>query len=157
MRARGFSLIEVLVALSLLGCAVGALSQLIVASAQATADARRLALASVLASQKMEELRAVGSDLSPESTGSLRRNVDGRCDFLDEYGRGLGGGTRPPEGTTFIRRWAIEALPSDPSSTFLLRVAVMPRTWRGSSPASSADPRAFGGAEIVTIHTRRAW
>lgn len=152
---RGFSLIEVLIALSLLAGALTGLSQLFAVSTRASSDARRTAMASILAAQKLEQLRSVASELTPESVGSLGHNVDGLCDFLDDYGRRLGGGTNPPDGTVFVRRWAIESLPSDPTSTFLFRVAVAPRSWMDAPDVGSGDPRVFGGAELVTVHTRR--
>ena len=98
--------------------------------------------AAVLAQQKMEQLRgltwgidALGlpvtdttTDASavPETGGgrglSLRRRTrsapisEGYCDFVDAFGRPLGGGTAPPAGTAYIRRWSIEALPADPTT-----------------------------------------
>src|SRR5262245_7321501 len=154
MCERGFSLLEVLVALSILLGVLTGLAQLFATTSRVTNDARRAAVASVLAAQKLEQLRGLGGELALLSVGSLRRNVDGLCDFIDEQGRRLGGGTRPPEGTVFTRRWAVESLPSDPASTFILRVAVVPRMWRGSLNVDAGDPRLIGGAELVTVTTR---
>ena len=155
MNARGFSLIETLFALSLIVVGLSALAHLFVVSVQANADARRASFASMLAAQKMEQLRSLGPDLSPQSVNSLRENVDGLCDFLDEYGRSLGSGPSPPAGTVYVRRWSVESLPNGPADTLSLQVIVIPRMWRGTSVASGNE-RSFGGARLLTIKTRRA-
>ena len=155
MNARGFSLIETVVALSLTAVALSALAHLFIASAQANADARRATFASVLAAQKMEQLRSLGADLSPRPGGSLADNVEGLCDFLDERGRPLGSGVSPPTGTVYIRRWSIESLPSDPAETLLLQVMVVRRTWRGT-PRGSGNNGPFAGARLVSVKTWRA-
>jgi prepilin-type N-terminal cleavage/methylation domain-containing protein len=155
MNARGFSLIETLVALSLVVVGLSALAHLFVVSVQANADARRATFASVLAAQKMEQLRGLGADLSPQPVDSLGENVDGLCDFLDEYGRSLGSGPSPPTGTVYVRRWSVESLPAGPADTLSLQVVVIPRMWRGTI-ATSGDERSFGGARLLTMKTRRA-
>src|SRR5688572_31803042 len=55
----GFSLIEVLLATTLLTVAVGALSQLFVISTRANTNARVTTFTTVLAQQKMEQLRSL--------------------------------------------------------------------------------------------------
>lgn len=156
MNARGFSLIETLVAVSLTAVALSALAHLFIVSTQANADARRATFASVLAAQKMEELRRIGADLSPQPVNSLAENYEGLCDFLDEYGRLVGGGPSPPTGTVYIRRWSIESLPSDPADTLLLQVMVIRRMWRGTIDGGSGNQARFGGARLVSVKTRRA-
>jgi prepilin-type N-terminal cleavage/methylation domain-containing protein len=157
MNARGFSLIETLVAVSITAVVLSTLAHLLIVSARANADARRATFASVLAAQKLEQLRAPGVDLTPQPGDSLSRNMDGRCDFLDEYGRALGGGTTPPAGTVYLRRWSVAPAPDDPANTVVLQVAVAPRFSRGSVDATgSGDQRLFGGAHLVSVKTRRA-
>jgi prepilin-type N-terminal cleavage/methylation domain-containing protein len=155
MSDRGFSLLETLIALSLLLVALSGLAQVFATTSRATNDARRAALAAVFAAQKLEQLRGIRADLAPLSVGALRRNVDGWFDFLDDYGRSLGAGAQPPTGTIFVRRWTVESLPFDPTTTFIVRVAVIPRQWRGVATPDGGDPRLVGGAEIVTVVTRR--
>ena len=153
VNARGFSLIETVVAVSILTVALSSLLYLFVMSAAANADARRATFASVLAGQKMEELRSQGANLLPQGIASLSDNVDGLCDFLDEYGRSLGSGATPPSGTVYVRRWSIESLPSDPANTLVLQVIVMRPVLRGGAAGA---PWSFGGAQMVTLKTRRA-
>src|SRR5437870_3172963 len=56
---RGFSLLEVLIATTILATAVTALAQLFAVSTRANANARTTTFASVLAQQKMEQLRGL--------------------------------------------------------------------------------------------------
>jgi type II secretion system protein I len=66
--ARGFSLLEVLIAAAILASALLALAQLIAFATTATASAGRMTVAALLASQKIEQLRASSwSELQPGS------------------------------------------------------------------------------------------
>jgi prepilin-type N-terminal cleavage/methylation domain-containing protein len=155
VNARGFTLIETVTAISIIAVALTALAQLFVMASQANADARRSSFASILAMQKIEELRSLGPDLTQQGEVSLSSDVSGACDFLDEYGRSLGSGTSPLPGTVYIRRWSVEPIPSDPE-TFVLQVSVFPRSGKGGANPAGVEARTFGGAQIVTIKTRRA-
>src|SRR5690348_6892765 len=55
----GFSLIEVMVASAILGCAVLSIAQLAAASTRSTAGARDVSEATLLAWQKIDQLRAL--------------------------------------------------------------------------------------------------
>ena len=155
MNARGFTLVETVTAISITAVALTALAQLFVIASHANADARRSSFASILAAQKVEELRSLGVDLVQQGDASLSSNISGACDFLDEYGRSLGTGTSPLPATVYIRRWSVEPIPSD-SETFVVQVAVFPRVWMGGADPAGTDARRFGGAQVVTIKTRRA-
>ena len=154
MDTRGFTLVETVTAISIIAVALTALAQLFVIASQANADARRSSFASILATQKIEELRSLGADLTQQGDVSLSSDISGACDFLDEYGRSLGTGTSPLPGTVYVRRWSVEPIPSDPD-TFVLQVAVFPRSWKGGADPAGTDARTLG-AQIVTIKTRRA-
>lgn len=143
-----------MIAVSITAVALTALAELFVIASQANADARRSSFASVLAAQKIEELRSLGAGLVQQGQPSLSSNLAGACDFLDQYGRPLGTGTNPPSGTVYIRRWSVEPIASDPD-TFVVQVAVFPGLWKGGTNPAGPDARSFGGAQIVTLKARR--
>ena len=119
--ARGFSLLEVLVATSVLGVALAALAQLFAVAIHLNARARSMTFAVLLAEQKVEELVA-DAGLGPSPAGALDRNTPGYCDYVDRNGHSLGGDTAPPPGAVYLRRWSIETLPVHPDTTFVLQV-----------------------------------
>jgi prepilin-type N-terminal cleavage/methylation domain-containing protein len=151
----GYSLLETLVAVSLIAIGLSALAQLLAVSIHANARARRSSVASVLAEEKMEQLRGLGGSLSPQPGTSLDVNTPGLCDFLDEYGRSLGTGLVPPPGTAYLRRWSITPVPADPAGSFLLQVVVARSVAQGVPFPAGADPRHFGGAQLVALRARR--
>jgi prepilin-type N-terminal cleavage/methylation domain-containing protein len=103
----GFSLIEVMVASAILGCAVLSVAQLVATSTSATRNARDVSEATFLAWQKADELRSLvyGFDdagapitdaaLQPSPAGTLERDTAGYVDA--------------PSGTSYRRRWAVGA------------------------------------------------
>ena len=121
--ARGFSLLEVVLALAVLIVAVLALAQAFAFTGRATQQGRRLTMAAVLAEQKLAQLRGLawsydstgvrvsdvqtntaampevpagGAGLQPSPPGTLDGNIDGYCDVLDATGRILA--ACPPSG-----------------------------------------------------------
>src|SRR5437870_4664241 len=124
---RGFSLLEVLTATTILTVALTALAQLFAISTRANASAKATGYAAVLAEQKMEQLRSLtlgfdpqglpitdtttnvtvypeeltgGKGLTPSPSRSLAINSEGYCDFVDRSGNTLNAvGTTPPNGT----------------------------------------------------------
>jgi len=182
----GFSLIETLVAMTILAVGLTTLAQLFAMSVMTNASSRKTSVATLLAQQKVEQLRALtygfdtlglpltdtgtdttvepeastgGTGLSPSPDGTLASNVPGYCDFADAYGRLLPSATATaPVGTAYIRRWSIQPLPSNPNNTFVIQVLVTPRRDRGA--ADSADTpgglRLPDEARMVTVKTRKA-
>ena len=96
---RGFALLEALVGSTLLVVGVLSLAQIFTLAARANITAHQLTVASVLAAQKIEELRS-----SPWTT-----SADG-VDRIQE----------------FTRRWSVTPLGIDPSSTAVIQVSVTP-------------------------------
>lgn len=149
---RGFTLIEVLVALLLLA-GTGLLIAGVMLRAVSVADrARQQAVMVTLAEQRLEQLLALRwglgdaaaptpdadttSDLSgpaPASGGAgvalspgdaLAVTRTGYADFLDRWGGWLSAGPATPVGAAFVRRWRVGRTPGSP--TLLLEVQVEP-------------------------------
>ena len=112
----GFSLIEVMVASAILGCAVLSVAQLVATATTATADARRVSEATLLAWQKIDELRSLAfafddaglpvtePRLDPSPAGTLSHDTDGYVERLDDLYR---------------RRWSIASAVGHPDLLIL--------------------------------------
>ena len=177
----GFSIIEVLVATGLLASALVALAQLFAIATSTNAAARNSTLTMMLAEQKIEQLRALqytfdraglpvqdtetdlavypptatgGKGLSPHTENTLQANTNGYVDYLDPYGRTLGGGTNIPDGTAFIRRWSVEPLPTNPNNVIILQVLVTRQRDRGTGDGGSVA-RGAQEARVMTIKSRK--
>lgn len=178
----GFSLVEVMVATTMLAVALTSLAELFALSVKNNAVARNGTFTSILATQKMEQLRGLtwgfdtlglpisdtstdtavspelpngGKGLSPSPSNTLRANTNGYVDYLDAYGASLGGGTVIPNNTAYIRRWMVEPLPTNPNNTLILQVLVTRRRDRGIADTGSVA-RAPEEARLITVKTRKA-
>jgi prepilin-type N-terminal cleavage/methylation domain-containing protein len=172
--AKGFSLLEVLVALAILAVAVWSIAHVSVYTARSSEVARRLTLGAELAADKLNQLRSLawsiddsglptadletdltvyperpsgGTGLRSSPPDALDRNTPGYCDFLDAHGRSLGGGVAPPGGASFVRRWSVTRLAVSPTNALLLQVRLL-------SP--DASRRGVPEAVTVTLTTVRA-
>jgi type II secretory pathway pseudopilin PulG len=177
----GFSIIEVLVATGLLATALVALAQLFAISTATNAAARNSTITMMLAEQKIEQLRALqytfdraglpvqdietdlavypplatgGKGLSPHTDNTLQVNTDGYVDYLDHWGRTLGGGTVIPENMAYIRRWSVEPLPTNPNNVIILQVLVTRQRDRGTGDAGSVA-RGPQESRLMTIKSRK--
>lgn len=141
----GFSLVEVLIATGLLATALASLAHLFAIATRANMEAGDTTWATVLAAQKIEELRA-------GPFPALQQSVD----YLDPGGNRLDdpGATR----RAYTRRWWIEPLSSAPDTMVVITVAVS-RYRRGDADAAGAADAAArqrDGARLVTLRGRRA-
>jgi len=98
----GFSLVETLVASSILATALLSLAQLLVLASSASDAAARMTHATLLAAEKVEDLRA-SSSIALEGSG-----VDS-----------------PVAG--FTREWSISGLASDPEHVVVIEIVVRTR------------------------------
>ena len=96
---RGFALLDALLASTLLVVGVLSLTQLFVLAARANGTARHMTVGSMLAAQKVEELRSAEWSVRAEGT-----------DRIDE----------------FTRQWTVSPLAVDPSGTAVIDVRVTP-------------------------------
>jgi hypothetical protein len=179
MRAAGFALIEALIATTVVTVAVGTLSALIVSSERANAGAGTTTTATILAAEKLEQLRALawttdaagdalsdtttdtaavpeqpmgGTGLNASPADALAADVAGFVDYLDADAKSLGGGSPPPSAARYVRRWAITPLPSDPANTLVFQVVVS--TIVRSSMPWRAGARLAGQARLVAVRAR---
>jgi prepilin-type N-terminal cleavage/methylation domain-containing protein len=183
--SRGFTLIEVVIALGLLTVVSLGVAQLFAASTRANYVARGNTSTTALAEQKIEQIRSLtwgfdleglglpvsdtttnlsvqppaanGSGLNPTPADSLESNVAGCYEFLDAYGTWVGSGGTAPGTAMFVRRWAIRPLPTNPNNTLIIQVLVSPLANEAARQATSAPRvRMAGDALITTIKTRKA-
>jgi prepilin-type N-terminal cleavage/methylation domain-containing protein len=135
---RGFSLVEVLVAMGIVCSATLAIAELPMLAMRTNEIARRTTLAAALATQKIEQLQsAAWAELHVSPPFTLDRNSGGYCDFLDEHGRVIGDGDSPPSATAYVRRWGVEMAAFAP--VLVIQVTVGPVS---SGDATSRSRRA---------------
>ena len=121
---RGSSLIEALLASLLLVLAIVAIAQLFAIAVSTNIEARTRTVATILASQKLEQLRVLaGVALAPG--GSLAQNTSGFVEHLDASGIVLGADAQRPRGTVYTRRWSIEPVIAGPDGVWLVQVRVV--------------------------------
>jgi hypothetical protein len=132
-RAEGFTLVEVIAATGILVVGIVTLGQLALLARASNRSAARLTIATVLAQDKLEQLRA---DVWPDVAS------DGCCEYFNADGGLLGRGQNPPTGTEYVRRWAIEPVPLSPDAARCLYVSVA---------AKAAAP-----VRLVSVRSRRA-
>jgi prepilin-type N-terminal cleavage/methylation domain-containing protein len=181
-RDRGFTLIEVLIALGLLVVTAAGVSVLLVIALRDSLSAREQSKTMVLAEGRVEELRGLrwgvdaatglpdsdfttdlsrsppdssGNGLAASPAGSLEADTPGYVDYLDADGVWVGTGSSPSASAVFIRRWHIAPLPSDPD-TLLIRVLVTTRG-RDANGVGAGQPRTrrAGEALVTTLRTRK--
>jgi prepilin-type N-terminal cleavage/methylation domain-containing protein len=183
--SRGFSLVEVLVAMGLLTVVSLGVAQLFALSTRANVIAKGQTSTTAMAEQKLEQLRGLtwgfdlagqglplsdtttnltvmppthnGSGLNPSPSDALERNITGFVDFLDGGGNWVGTGSTPPGSAVYIRRWSIQPLPTNPNNTLVIQVLVTPVTSEEARVTSSfTRTRMAGDALLVTVRTRKA-
>jgi len=183
--SRGFSLMEVVVAIGLLSVVSLSVAQLFGVSTRANLTARGSTSTTAFAEQKMEQLRSMtwgfdtqgqglpvsdttsnlavnppaqnGSGLNPSPADSLERNTPGFVDFLDAGGNWVGTGSQVPRTAVYIRRWSIQPVPTNPNNTLVLQVLVTPvSNEQGRVASQYTRTRMPGDALIVTVKTRKS-
>jgi type II secretory pathway pseudopilin PulG len=180
---KGFSILEVTIATGIMAGALVTLGQMFAVSVSNNRAARSVSYTTVLAEQKMEQLRGLtwgfdnlglpmsdtttntalptetatgGTGLSPSPRNTLTRNTAGWVDYVDQFGNILGGGDTPVPNTVYIRRWAVEPLPTNPNNTLIFHVLVTKRPNRGSADTDGSTLRLPDEARLVSVKTRKA-
>jgi prepilin-type N-terminal cleavage/methylation domain-containing protein len=180
--AAGFSLVEVIVAMAILASSLIAMAQLFAVATKNNVNARATTSTTILANQKLEQLRSLswgfdviglpvsdfgsdtttlppsasgGTGLSPSPGNTLSENVPGYVDYIDRLGQALGTGAAPPDATTYVRRWSIEPLPTNPNNTLIIQVMVFETNKRAAS-GDTVTSRLPNEARVATVKTRKA-
>jgi prepilin-type N-terminal cleavage/methylation domain-containing protein len=180
MHERGFTLLEVLIAIAVLGASALITGRFLATTTRAIAKSRAQTSTATLAMTRMEQLRALrwtfdvngaaisdsatdlsasppssaGAGLSPSPPSALTENTPGYVDFLDDRGEWVGNGSQVPRGAMFVRRWSVD-LPADGTGDTLVLQVVVRRVVDdvGAARAAWGTP---AEARFVTIRTRTA-
>jgi type II secretory pathway pseudopilin PulG len=181
----GFSLVEVLISMGLLTAVSLGVAQLFAVSTLANRVARGQTSTTAMAEQKMEQIRSLtwgfdleglglpltdnttnlavyphtagGGGLIPSPADALEQNTAGFVDFLDPTGAWVGTGQTPPATAMYVRRWAIQPLPTNPNNTIVIQVLVSPLSNEQARTASQfTRTRMAGDALLVSVKTRKA-
>ena len=177
----GFSLVETLVATTLMATAIVTLSGLFALSTRTNVSARNTTYAAVLAEQKMEELRSLvwgfdtqglpisdtssntavspvtstgGTGLSPSSSTTLKEDTIGWVDYVDAYGAKTSK-TENQQQIVYTRRWSVTPLPTNPNNTLVIQVLVTRIKDRGEANEGSVK-RLPEEARMIAVRTRKA-
>jgi prepilin-type N-terminal cleavage/methylation domain-containing protein len=114
---RGFSLVETIVATSLLAVALVTLAQFVGAGVQSAAAARARTATTLMAAQKMEQIRALPwaaiAAMPPDVTDYLDASGDECC----------AGATAPCGDAVYVRRWSATPAPFS-TGVFIIDVDV---------------------------------
>lgn len=178
----GTTLVEVLVATAIMVTGVLTMGQMFTISTTSNMASRRDTLSTVLAEQKVEQLRSLafgfdtqglpvsdfttdtsvapespvgGTGLQPSPASALQQNTAGFVDHVGVDGRIVGNGVVAPGTAVYTRRWSIEPLPTNPNNTLIIQVLVTPNRDRGQADTGNVG-RLPGEARVVTVKTRKA-
>jgi type II secretory pathway pseudopilin PulG len=152
----GLSLVETLVATTVLITALAGVAQLLTSSARFLRDSAREEIALTAAQAQLETLRAALFTYDPSGApvsdpglasapaGSLDIDLEGYSNYLDRAGRTV---ERADEAAMFRRRWAITPLGSGEPGLVMIEVCVWRLVDAATVPAA--------GACLATVRTRQ--
>ena len=178
----GSTLVEVLVSTLIMAAGVLTMSQLFLISTVSNTSARNNTFSTVLAEQKLEQLRSLawgfdpqglpvsdfatdtsvnpespagGRGLQPSPASALQQNTSGYVDHVDATGQIVGNAAQPPATAVYTRRWSVEPLPTNPNNTLIIQVLVTPNRVRGQADQGTVG-RLQDEARVITVKTRKA-
>jgi type II secretory pathway pseudopilin PulG len=153
--ARGFTLVETLIATGVLVTAIAGLAQLFALSVRFTRDSGQFGAALVAAQDKLESLRSLNFTyddngnvitdprLTPSPVTSLGENLPSYVDWLDSSGAVV-----RERGAVFVRRWRISEISSDDPGAIAIDVCVF------TTPAVNRYP-IHADACLATVRVRQ--
>jgi type II secretory pathway pseudopilin PulG len=178
----GFSLVETLVATTLMATAIVTLAELFALSTRTNVSSRNTTYAAVLAEQKLEELRSLvwgfdtqglpisdtssntavspveatgGTGLKPSATTTLKEDTTGWVDYIDAYGNKISNAQNQQQQVVYTRRWSVTPLPTNPNNTLVLQVLVTRNKDRGQANDGNVS-RLPEEARMIAVRTRKA-
>ena len=181
----GFSLVETMVAVTLMAGAIATLAQLFALSTRTNVSSHYTTYAAVLAEQKLEELRGLswgfdtqglpvsdtatdttvspekpsgGTGLKPSPTAALQQDTAGYVDYVDAFGTKVqqgAGGNQTSSSVVYTRRWSITPLPTNPNNTLVIQVLVTRNKNRGQANQGNVA-RMPEEARMIAVRTRKA-
>jgi prepilin-type N-terminal cleavage/methylation domain-containing protein len=184
--SRGFSLVEVVIAMGLLTIVSLGVAQLFAVATRANQVAKGQTSTTALAEQKLEQLRSLtwgydtegqglpvsdttsnlsidppnasGGGLNPSPSDSLGSSQTNYVDYLDGNGQYVATGTTIPAEAVYVRRWSIQPLPTNPNNTLILQVLVTPvSNERIRQGAGNGTLRRLpGDALLISVKTRKS-
>ena len=177
----GTTLVEVMVAALIVLTGVLATAELISLSTAHNLLARNATVATILAEQKLEQLRALawgfdasglpvsdlatdtttdpespsgGTGLRPSPATALQANTPGYVDHVSAGGRIVGRSAQPPATAVYTRRWSIEPVVTSPEGAVVIQVLVSPIRDRGGADQGNVG-RLPGEARVATVKVRK--
>lgn len=180
----GFTLVEVVISIGILTAVALSVAQLFAVATNANRDAKGQTSTSILAAQKMEQIRGLtwgfdqdglglpvsdtttnlsvdpptntGRGLNPSPADTLNGNIAGYVDYLDAFGNWVGTGSTPPASAVYLRRWSIEPLPTNPNNTLVFQVLVTTVQRERTLIPTGTRRRLPHDTWIVSVKTRKA-
>lgn len=144
--AAGSSLVEVIVATSLVATSLVGVAQLFASAISSNIVSQATTFTTTLAAQKLEQLRS-DTGLTRSPPDALEEDTPGYVDYVDASGN-ASDERRARDRALYVRRWSVEPLPVDPENALILQVHVA-RIRR----AASRD-RLPGDARMVMVKAK---
>jgi hypothetical protein len=171
-----------MVATGIMAAALVTLAQLFGVATRTNIGSRNTTYASVLAEQKIEELRSLtwgfdslglpisdtstntgvypetqdGVGLTPSPLTALSEDTTGYVDYVDQFGNKMSKSDKDKGNGVYTRRWSITPLPTNPNNTLILQVLVTRLAARGAANEGNVA-RLPEEARLVTVKTRKAF
>jgi len=156
------TLIEVCLAMLVLGTAALASAHLFALTLKMVAGARMQSVATMLAAQRVEQLRASGwqvagtiATLPSSPANSLGTNSAGFVEYFDQNGHSVGSGVIPPSTAVYICRWFVDSHPWNPSEMRVIRVLATFVTRDQQAQPGALRRRLADEALVTTMLTRK--
>lgn len=163
--ARGSTLVEALIATLILTTGLLTMAELVRVATATNIVARNGTLATILAEQKIEQLRSLAWEIDANgipmsdaglqaSPASLQQNTPGFVEHVDGGGQIVGLAAQPPPAAVYTRRWSIEPTPASTGPAVLIQVLVTKVRNRGRADQGAVS-RLPGEARLVTLKVRK--